>query len=126
MERRAGMAGIGAVTVLMALAAVLFLWETVPGGTGADGRKPEEYYQVRARELEETRELLDREGFENSGITVTRVVEEDETRLYTVTVHHGGIDRMDGRERQRLMEELEKISFEAEQCSFVHKFLEDE
>lgn len=127
MERRAGMAGLVAVTILLVLIAAFFCVETVMSRTDIDARELEEYYLAKEQELtREIRELLEEKGFENSGVMVTRVVEVDGSRRYTVTVHHGSIDDMCDEEREKLLEELEEINFSDDRCSFVHQFLLDE
>lgn len=127
MERRAGMAGFVAVTILLVLIAAFFCVETVMSRTNVDARELEEYYLSKEQELtREIRKVLEEKGFENIGVMVTRVVETDGSRRYTVTVHHGRIDDMCDDEREKLLEELKEISFTDDQCSFVHQFLLDE
>lgn len=127
MERRAGMAGFVAVTILLVLIAAFFCVETVMSRTNVDARELEEYYLSKEQELtREIRKVLEEKGFENIGVMVTRVVETDGSRRYTVTVHHGRIDDMCDDEREKLLEELKEISFTDDQCSFVHQFFLDE
>ena len=127
MERKAGMAGFVAVTVLLVLFAALLFGEIALSGTGVDERELEEYYQEREQELSgEIGEFLRKEGLENSGVMVTRVVEENGNRLYTVTVHHGRIDGMDAAERAELLGRLQELNFADDRCSFIHEFLLDE
>ena len=127
MERRTGMVGFVAVTILLVLITAFFCVGTVMSRTDLDARELEEYYLAKEQELtREIREVLEENGFENSGVTVTRVVETDGSRLYTVTVHHGRIDDMCDEEREKLLEELKGINFEDERCSFFHQFLLDE
>ena len=127
MERRAGMAGLVAVTILLVLIVAFFCVETVMSRTDMDARELEEYYLVKEQELtREIRTALEEKGFENSGVMVTRVVETDGSRRYTVTVHHGGIDDMCDEEREKLLEELKEINFMDDRCSFYHQFLLDD
>ena len=127
MERRAGMAGLVAVTILLVLTAAFFCVETVMSRTDLGARELEEYYLEKEKELtREIRDVLEEKGFENSGVMVTRVVETDGSRRYTVTVHHGSIDDMCDEEREKLLEELKEINFTDDRCSFFHQFLLDE
>lgn len=93
-------------------------------------RESELLYQLREAELLwETREYLNRSGFQNSGVTLTRVVDEEGRRAYTFTIHHSRIDRMNEGERQMLRERLFEIChnkeayFREDICSFRHEFL---
>lgn len=127
MERKAGMAGFVAVTVLLVLIAALLFGEKAWSGTDMDARELEEYYQEKEQELSsEIGEFLRGEGLENSGVMVTRVVEKNGSRLYTVTVHHGRIDTMDAAERAELLSRLQELNFADDRCSFTHEFLLDE
>lgn len=127
MERRAGRAGFVAATILLVLIAAFFCVETVMSRTEINARELEEYYFAKEQELtREIRELLEQKGLENSGVMVTRVVETDCSRRYTVTVHHGRIDSMCDKEREKLLQELREINFADDRCSFVYQFLLDE
>ena len=124
---RAGMTGFWAVTVLFLLVAVLLCAGTAVSGSDIGKDELEEYYREKEYELAaDIRGMLQREGFENSGVMVTRVVEADGSRSYTVTVHHGAIDKMSDAERQQLLLRLENLNFEGEGCTFSHQFLLDD
>lgn len=130
METRTGKAGkivFVAVTVLLVLATALLFGTKAKSGTDIGIGETEEYYLAKERELTVAiGELLRQKGFENSGVMVTRVVEEDGSRRYTVTVHHGLIDDMSDEEREKLLECLADFSFADDACSFTYRFLLDE
>lgn len=87
-------------------------------------REIENYYRDKERQLvKDTRDYLKEQGCRNSGGMLTRVIEQDGTRNYTVTVHHEKIDKMDGEARKNLQINLSGIVFQAENCSFYHEFL---
>lgn len=123
MERRAGIVGFLAVTVLLALIAALFICGTVMSRTDVDAKELEEYYLTKEKELtDQVRALLSLEGFENSGVMVTRIVETDGSRHYTVSVHHGEIDSLSDAEKEKLLARISRLSFEDEICSFSQQF----
>lgn len=127
MEKRAGVTGFWAVTVLLVLAAALLCAGTVVSGSSADAKELEEYYREKECQLAaDVSGLLEKEGLENSGVMVTRVVEADGTRSYTVTVHHGDIDSMDKAEREELLRKLTALNFLGEGLNFSHKILLDD
>lgn len=127
MKRKERKAEFVIVTVLLVLFAALLFGSTAMSMTDVDARKLEEYYLEKERQLTmEINELLREEGFDNCGIMVTRVVEEDGSRLYTVTVHHGRIDSMNQSAREELLGRLQTLNFSDDNCSFIHKFLMDE
>lgn len=83
----------------------------------------ENYYLAQEKQLnKDTRAYLNMKGFKDSGVTVTRIVSE-EAREYTVTVHHRKIDAMSGEDRENLANELGKLAFADDNCSFRYEFL---
>ena len=84
----------------------------------------EGYYQAKEKGLvEEVRDFLRGRGYTHSGVMLTRVVNGDGSREYTLTVHHGKIDKLNDEGRQMLMEDLAGIVFEDENSNFRHEFL---
>ena len=127
MAKKEGKVEFVIVTVLLVLFAALLFGGTAMSITDVDTRKLEEYYLEKEKQLTgEIRELLKKEGYDNSGIMVTRVAEVNGSRLYTVTVHHGRIDSLDMSARAELLGRLQAMSFEDDNCSFIYKFLLDE
>lgn len=113
-----------AAVAVLTLITVYCCAGTVMSRTGLSAEEVEAYYSVKEDALvESVREFLNREGYTNSGVMLTRVVEADGSREYTLTVHHGKIDNMCEADRELLMGELEKIVFEDESSSFSHEFL---
>ncbi len=87
-------------------------------------RESEAGYRRMEREyVEEARAFLDGVGCRDSGLTLTRVVDGEGNRTYTLTVHHRRIDRMEPREREELAGQLTALSFGAEGCTFTCHFL---
>ena len=123
MERRAGIVSYMAGTVLLVLIAALFVGCTAMSRTDIGTRELEEYYLTKEQALtKDVRELLAVKGYENSGVMVTRVIEDDGSRLYTIAVHHKRIDLLDDKERQMLLSQVENLVFDDEACSFFIDF----
>ena len=123
MERRAGIVSFMAGTVLLVLIAALFVGCTAMSTTDIGTRELEEYYLTKEQALaKDVRELLAMKGYENSGVMVTRVIEDDGSRLYTIAVHHKRIDLLDDKERQMLLLQVENLVFDDEACSFFIDF----
>jgi len=95
---------------------------TVFGKTGM--KENESYYQTLEKDMvKDVRNFLSDMGYTNSGVMLTRVVNEDESREYTLTVHHHLIDKLSTEERMELEKELSLFYFDAVDCSFSQKFL---
>lgn len=97
---------------------------TVVSQTDIGACEMENYYREQEKELlQETKEYLTEMGFRNSGVTLTRVVDEEGKRDYTFTIHHGKIDKMDEQERAELADLLlAQVSLDGN-CTFYHEFL---
>lgn len=123
MERRAGIVSFMAGTVLLVLIAALFVGCTAMSTTDIGTRELEEYYLTKEQALaKDVRELLAMKGYENSGVMVTRVIEDDGSRLYTIAVHHKRIELLDDKERDMLLSQVENLVFDDEACSFFIDF----
>lgn len=126
MNRKTGNLFFAAATALLIVMAVFFFTATVRSRTDFDAAELEGYYREKeARLLEDTRAYLNGCGLENSGVMLTRVVEESGMREYTVTVHHRDIDGMTQEEREALALALDAFSFADDNCVFYHEFLLD-
>ena len=126
MKRRMENIGFVAMTFGLVLVMALCCRGVVLSRTNVSVQEMEGYYQVLEDELvEDARQLLSERGFANSGVMLTRMIDESGSRQYTLTVHHGRINKMSEEDRQILLAELEQIVFEDENCTFFHKFFEN-
>lgn len=113
MRKIAGNLGFVAVTILLILLTALCFAGTVASRTTLDGAEMEGYYRQQEEQLvSRAREFLEEQGLAYSGVMLTRVVEADGSRAYTLTVHHGEIDRMSAPERDALAERLADLAFQ--------------
>lgn len=124
MKRKAGSFRFWAATVILVSVAALSFAGTVMCRTDLGSAELEAYYRKKEEQLvKDTRAYLNRSGFDNSGVMLTRVVDGDGSRMYTVTVHHREIDRLEEAEREALARELETFAFEDSSSTFFYKFL---
>lgn len=124
MKRKAGSFRFWAATVILVSVAALSFAGTVMCRTNLGSAELEGYYREKEAQLvRDTRAYLNRSGFDNSGVMLTRVVDGDGSRMYTVTVHHREIDRLEEAEREALARELETFAFEDNSSTFFYKFL---
>ena len=112
------------VTVLFVMISAFCIGQTVSGKEDGEAKEQEAFYREQEKKLlADTRAFLNQEGYYNSGVTLTRVVDSDGSREYTITIHHSRIDRMDDFEKQELKKALEELVFVSKGCSFCHTFL---
>lgn len=113
-----------AATICLVVVIAFCVAGTVVSQTSIEGQALENYYREQEKQLlAETKEYLTELGFRNSGVTLTRVVDEEGAREYTFTIHHGKIDCMEENERQELVGKLSKIAVLEGDCEFHHEFL---
>ena len=97
---------------------------TVRSQSNIENAQMERYYREQEAEMvKDVRQMLNDKGYDNSGITLTRVVNEDGSREYTLTVHHKKITQLSEAGKADLKLQLEECSFEGENCSFNQEFL---
>lgn len=111
-------------TIVLVLIIACCAAGTVYSRNGIYRAEEESFYREKERELlRETRSYLSAKGYDNSGVNITRVLDEEGAREYTITIHHGRIDKMEEEKRTELAKELADLTFSAENCSFFHEFL---
>lgn len=112
------------MTIGLVLIIVLCVTGTVLSQEEIGSQEMESYYRVQEKLLlNRTREYLTDKGYRNSGVTLTRVVDEEGNRNYTYTIHHGSIDKLEEADRELLIQELAELSVLGENCSFDYRFL---
>ncbi|MCR5756185.1 MAG: hypothetical protein K6G30_15405 [Acetatifactor sp.] len=116
--------GFVVATVGLILLISFFVTETVRCESNPSGQEIDNYYaEKESVMLGEAKKYLAEEGFGNSGVMLTKVMEQDGTREYTLTVHHRKIDELTNAEREQLAQALSTFDFIDEKCTFRHKFL---
>ncbi len=126
MRKNAGSLGFWAATILLVLVAAFFVTATVRSRTALDRAELEGYYREKEEQLvREARKYLNAQGYQDSGVMLTRVVGADGSRVYTVTLHHSDFDRLEEEEREALVRELSGLEFADENAVFCHKFLDN-
>lgn len=115
-------------TVIISVILVLVAAFCISGTVFSQGRNrrimEEKYYRdMEQTYLKEVRAFLEEEGYKNSGVTMTKVIEADGSRSYTVTIHHERIDRLPESDKQSLLANCSNISFPIEECTFSHILL---
>jgi len=112
------------ITILFVLISAFFVVGTVQSQSAGKLSVNEEYYLELEREyVREIREYLGAKGFENSGVTLTRVVDEYGNRIYDITLHHRYLNQLDLDEREDLFREIEEMAFSVVNGCFRVKLL---
>lgn len=134
MTRRGEEMGLGsrvhkeAVFVMVTVFLVLILWlfvsETVMSQTEGNITVDEEAFAELEKDyVDATREFLEGKGYRNSGVALTRVVDENGERSYEMVLHHKNLYKLSGEEQEKLMEEIATMAFHVSGCEFQVKLL---
>lgn len=111
-------------TIILILCSAFFITKTVRGQVDSETAANEKYYRVLEQEyVSEIRKYLNEQGFENSGVTLTRVVDECGDRDYQVTLHHEYLKKLSAEERERIFSEIRALAFQEDGCIFQIKLL---
>lgn len=113
--------GFGILTILLILATVFCIKGTVMSKeSNNDGRKNRYYAALEQEYLDQTRLILEEEGFRNCGVNLRWVADGDGSREYTVLLHHRKLNHMSEEEREALADRLSDTEFEDEMCHFYY------
>ncbi len=84
----------------------------------------EAYYEQLEREyVGRVRQFLEERGYRSSGVTLSRIVDNDGRRSYRVLVHHGTLDRQGEEIQAEVLGEIENMGFFVPGCSFSAQML---
>ena len=75
------------------------------------------YKQVEKEYVTQVKSYLQKEGYENSGVILTKVIYEDGSREYTLSVHHKRILKLSEFERESLCEALKNCAIQQEEIA---------
>lgn len=81
------------------------------------------YKEMEAAYVKEIRSFLDEEGYSNSGVMMTKIIDENEHRAYTVTIHHRNLLIMEQEKQEQLTTSLTQLFFGMENCTVEYQFM---
>lgn len=111
-------------TVLLTLIILFCATETVMGRNRTDKMGDKQYLASLEKEYEAGMKLLLKEkGYQNSGVTIRWISDEDGSRSYTIMIHHRKLEQISDAEREALVGELSGAEFEKERCTFHYEFI---
>ena len=108
-----------AATIVLIIISAFFITKTVRGEVDHEMIACEKYYQVLEQEYaSEIRAYLNEQGFENSGVTLTRIIDEQGIRKYQITLHHKYLEKLSPEERAAIFETIKNMAFGNTGCIF--------
>jgi len=111
-------------TIILILISTFFISATVVSQCRENVSERELYYQELEQDyVKEIRSYLHTQGYENSGVTLTRTVDEQGNREYKVALHHKYLEKLPLNERENIFRVIEDMAFEEEGCIFFVNLL---
>lgn len=104
-------------TTVITAVMVLVLWSACGIKANAAERADNDRMEYQIQEntfLKEIRNCMEEEGYYNSGVTLTKIMDTDGSREYNVMVHHSDIDLDDEEKIASIYSLLCQVSFEDE------------
>lgn len=106
-------------TFAVSMVIAFFISSTVVSQADGGVTVDEEYYPLLEESyVEEIKGLLNELGYENSGVNLTVMADEEGNRSYRVKLHHKRIARLTEEEKKALLETIEDMAFQVVGCEF--------
>lgn len=107
------------VTIMLILISTFFISKTVQGRVDIAAAEKERYFRMLEQEyVEEIRAYLNEQGYTNSGVSITRVVDEEGGREYQVVLHHKYLEKLSAEEKDALFACIREMAFDEDGCNF--------
>lgn len=93
------------------------------GGVVQQSHISQDYYrELEKKYVTQVRGILKDSGYENAGVTLTKVMDENFHREYTVTINHKWLATISYEEKIELEQQIRQVEFMNEECAFTHVF----
>lgn len=117
-----------AVFVLFTVFMILSLWffiseKVMSQNNGTVTVDEAAFLELESNYLSQVKVYLEEEGFRNSGVTLSRVIETDGSRSYEITLHHKKLNELSLEEQKKLKADIEELAFGVSGCEFQVTFL---
>lgn len=112
-------------TLLLVLICAFAISGTVLSQSREAAREQKEYYKMLEHEyVKEIQTFLEDQGYAASGVTMNRIIDENGSIEYRVTIHHRRILDLDMEHREELLTQCRDIKFPVEGCNVFYELLE--
>lgn len=106
----------GLITIVLILVIAFCTTGTVMGMERGRVTVDEKFYKKMEQDyVMQVREYLNEEGYNNSGVTLTKVFFEDGSREYTLNIHHKRIEKLTDVQREKLKQQLTRFALAGEE-----------
>lgn len=114
----------GLAAIMLSMTAAMCITGSIRSQAADTLRAQEAYYEQLEREyIGQVRSFLAEQGYRNSGVTLSRIVDGEGQRSYKVLIHHGAIVRLEEEALAELLEQVRDMGFHIPGCSFTAQLL---
>ena len=114
----------GLAAIMLSMMAAMCITGSIRSQAADTLRAQEAYYEQLEREyISQVRGFLTEQGYCNSGVTLSRIVDGEGQRSYRVLIHHGAIVRLEEEALTELLEQVGDLGFHVPGCSFTAQLL---
>lgn len=115
----------GLAVIMLSMVAAMCITGSIKSQAADTLRAQEAYYEQLEREyIGQVRSFLAEQGYRNSGVTLSRIVDGEGQRSYKVLIHHGAILRLEEEALTELLEQVRDLGFHVPGCSFTAQLLQ--
>lgn len=115
----------GLAAIMLAMTAAICIAGSIKSQAADTLRAQEVYYeQLEWEYIGQVRNFLAEQGYRNSGVTLSRIVDEEGQRSYKVLIYHGAIVRLEEDALTELLEQVRDLGFHVPGCSFTAQLLQ--
>lgn len=115
----------GLAAIMLAMTAAMCIAGSIKSQAADTLRAQEAYYEQLEREyIGQVRSFLAEQGYRNSGVTLSRIVDGEGQRSYKVLIYHGAIVRLEEEALTELLEQVGDLGFHVPGCSFTAQLLQ--
>lgn len=102
-------------TILVLLTLLIIIASCIFGTINVRANKKQamtdaSYTEFERRYRDDVREYLNSEGFKNAGITLTKVIDTDGRRTYSLEVHHKSFSKLDDEAKAEIINKLAEMA----------------
>lgn len=115
----------GLTAIMLSMVAAMCITGSIKSQAADTLRAQEAYYEQLEREyIGQVRSFLSEQGYRNSGVTLSRIVDGEGQRSYKVLIYHGAIVRLEEEALTELLEQVADLGFHVPGCSFTAQLLQ--
>jgi len=114
--------GFGIITIVLVCIIAFFWTQTARSQDSQDRLAREAWYDsMESDYISQIRSVLTGAGYENCGINMTKITDDEGSREYSVIIYNTRFEKISNECKTGILNNLEKIGFADDKSSFSHQ-----